>query len=267
MGGVVMFGLRLYWPLGLGVAVALSWATAGPAPAAGPGGAHALALVGPPGEKLEELGESPDEARLGPEGVTAPGEPGLGPEEEPLPRFFEPRPEDRERVRRFLEEHFPRMAQELRRLEQRNPRMVRRRLREMMPRIIRLMHELEKDEELGLLGVEEERLEFQIQQGVRLYLETAHSQEREAAKAKVEQLIAEQFDVRQQRAQRTIEHLEHRLQRLKRHLERRAREREEVIAQEIELRLNPDAPPGPRPRRGLEDRPPARRPPRGDQRR
>jgi hypothetical protein len=128
--------------------------------------------------------------------------------------------------------------------------MFRRRIREIMPRIVRLMHELETDEELGQLGIEEERLEFDIHRAVRLYFAASNEEDRRERREKVEQLIADQFDVRQQRAERSIQNLERRLQRLTRQLQRRSGSREESIKREVEMRLNPEEPFSPRPQWG-----------------
>ena len=251
-----MFVLNLRWQLGIVSALAVAWATVGTAFAVAPDATAAAPVADPPDveggqppERVEDDG--PAGSRLPP-----PRPLGAGADEELPPRFFEPNPEDRERIRRFLEKHFPELARELRLIEPRNRRVFRRRMREIMPRIIRLMHELERDEELGLLGIEEERLEIEIHRAVRLYFEADEPQERQAKRAEVERLVGEQFDVRQQRAQRSIENLEGRLQRLKRELERRTRNREQAIAQQIEMRLTSPEPPGPRPRWEQGHRPP-----------
>ncbi|HUU83008.1 MAG TPA: hypothetical protein VM243_05835 [Phycisphaerae bacterium] len=250
--------------------MAMAWVTWGVVPAFGLEGRGASAVSGASGGQPAEVEPPPPEKGIPPESEPVRGDlpepesgvlPPLGAgSEDGAPRFFEPRPEDRERVRRFVEEHFPEMARRLRMLETRNPRLFRRHLRQIMPRIVRLMHEFEKDEELGLLGVEEERLEMEVHEAVRAYQEADTDEERGAGREKVERLISEQFDVRQQRAGRTIENLEGRLQRLKRQVERRADSRDEVIAREIETRLNADDPAAARPGRDTPRRPP--RPPR-----
>ncbi len=251
---MAVFGLNRRWHLGMLLGLVAGWTVAPPryAAASAPDVAKASTpLAGPAGQAPES--DPPPSKEIVPPGKGGPPRgqgvlPPLGPDlDDGPPRFFETRPQDRERIRRFLEEHFPELARELRMIESHNPQVFRRRIRQIMPRIVRLMQELERDEELGHLGIEEERLEFGIHRAVRLYFEAPNEEERQGRREKVERLIAEQFDVRQQRGERTIQNLERRLQRLMRQLERRSRSREEVISREIELRLSPEEPLGHRP--------------------
>jgi hypothetical protein len=166
--------------------------------------------------------------------------PGRGLDDQAGPPLFDWPPEmDRARVREFLEEYFPEQAEDLYMLERFNPRLFRQRMREIAPRIMRLMRELERDEELGLLGIEQERLELKIHRAVRSYFETSDEGKREEIRARIEGLIGEQFDVRQQRDERSARKLERRLERFKRRVAQRAERREELITRELEMRLQP----------------------------
>ena len=169
-------------------------------------------------------------------------------DEKDRPLFNRISDEERVRVRDFLAEHFPVLSTELRELERRNPRLFQRRLRQIVPRIVRLMQEMEKDEELGLLGIEEEQLEFEIRLKVRAFLDANDEDVQRDLRTGIEGLIARQFDIRQQRSERMIQKLEHRLDHLKRQAERRAANREKLISRDVELRLA-------QPAEGQEDRP------------
>ena len=198
-----------------------------PPPAVPPG-----VEVQPPDDELPPLPSEPP-------GMTLPKQ---GPGRPEPPPFFD-RPPDMGRLREFLEEFFPEQAEDLRILERFNRRRFQRRMREIMPRILRLMRELERDEELGLLGIEEERLELQIHRAVRVYFDTSDQAERQEIRARIEEAIAQQFDIRQRRSERTIHKLERRLERLKRHVVQRAEKRDELIARELEMRLESPEPP------------------------
>ncbi len=183
-----------------------------------------------------------EQERERPEG----GRPGWGRHKGPdsrRGRFFERIPEEeRAKVREFIEEHFPRLASEMRDLETLNPDLFRQRIRDVMPRVLRLMRELDKDEKLGRLGIKEERLEIEIQQVARKYFDASEEQQQADLRAEIEDLIGRQFDVRQKRTERMIELLEKRLTRLKRQAHARSGQRDESIARDVELLLS--SPPG-----------------------
>jgi len=171
--------------------------------------------------------------------------------DEPDTPFFDRPPEiDRARLREFMEEHFPDETNDLRTLERTDRNLFRRRMREIAPRMIRLMREMEQDETLGLLGIEEERLELRIRRGLRDYLIRSEPAEREQVRGRIAALLAQQFDVRQKRNARHIEKLAERLEQLKSQLEQRNQRRDEIIAHELELRLTPPAPGTDQPPRG-----------------
>lgn len=97
---------------------------------------------------------------------------------------------------------------------------------------------------------------------MRAYFDTSDQAKREEIRAKIEELIGRQFDVRQQRSRRTIQKLERRIERLKERLERRPEHRQELLGRELEMRLQPpDLPARPAGRDPLRrsDGPPSRR--------
>lgn len=146
---------------------------------------------------------------------------------------------DRVRLRQFVEEHFPEWAGELRRMEIMNKPLYRQRLRELAPRVMRLIHEMEQDEELGALAIEEERLELSIQAAVRRYFETEDPAERKELREEVDRLLHEQFRVRHRRDERRIEKLEARLQLMRHRLDRRRGQAEDIIQLQLEQLLRP----------------------------
>ncbi len=154
--------------------------------------------------------------------------------------FFDSRPEvDWPKIREFLQEHFPQWADELYRLERNNPILFARRMREIAPRALRLMNELEEDEELGMLSIEEERLDVQIRWKARQYARAADEPERQQIATEVRDLVGRRFEVRHRRGERLISQLDARLERMRRRLERRARDREQLVAEEVDEVLHP----------------------------
>ncbi|MCP4247893.1 MAG: hypothetical protein GY778_12665 [bacterium] len=197
--------------------------------------------------------------------------PGLGPEDGGEPPFFNRNPKrDWARVAKFLEEHFPDRADDLRRLEWDNPAKFRRNMREIMPRAIRLIDELERDEALGLLGVDQLRLELDIRQAARMYHRAQDEAKRQKIRAQIREWAEQLFDIQQKRTELAVDRAERRIERLKDHVQRRAERREELIAEDVESWLESPREPrdeprgdrrGPRGGRGPDRRPGADRRP------
>ena len=223
------------------------WLAAGPTRASQPSAEEPPPDAAPTGS---------DQVRPGPPDQHGIRPPRSGADDRDQPPFFDRlRDVDRARVGEFLERHFPEQAEDLRILERIDERRFRRRMREVMPRILRLMRELERDEELGLLSIKEERLELKIHRAVRAHFRASDQAKREEIRAKIEESIGRQFDLRQQRSRQTIQKLERRIERLKERLQSRADRRQELLARELEMRLQPPDPPARPPGRGPLHRP------------
>lgn len=214
------------------------------------------AITGPARQTAEEppprekpLASEPDDVGIAEPEAGPEAEPGAeledlsGPDGRSDRRYFEPSSEkDWPRIRDFIEENFPEWAGELRRLEVVNQRLFRVRLREIAPRVIGLMQELEQDEELGRLAIDEERLELEIRRAVRAWLDASEPAEQDRLKGELEGMIRRQFEIRQQRGQRAVEKLEARLDRMRQRLEHRGRQADEIIRRQLEELLTPPEP-------------------------
>ncbi len=139
--------------------------------------------------------------------------------------------EDFDEMLRFLDQHFPERAQELRWLRDENNPRFRVRAGRMFPRLRQLMMELRDDPESGRLAVENERLEMKVRGLAQEYAGTPESDEprRTQLRRQMRAMLDEQFDVRQQRMQREIARLEQRLGSLRERIENQQQRRDVMI--------------------------------------
>jgi hypothetical protein len=195
----------------------------------------------------------PDEAGVGRwpdlvEGPEHPYQPDLPPLDEGRPgsdrdfrRFFERLPtEERRRVMDFLQEHFPEPAGELELLQAANPRRAYRQLDRLMPDMVRLMQAYEEDSpEVFALRIDEFKNQLEIRKVLRFYHAARDDRERDEQRARLRELLARGFELRQRRDLMEIEQLEQRIAEARHRVERRERARERIIDQALEQRLAP----------------------------
>jgi len=164
-----------------------------------------------------------------------PGGPGRG----RYGRFFEP--EQERRVLEFVKEHFPNVWERIEKQRRGNMEKFRYTLREFGPAILRLMDAMSRNPELGKVMMEDYKLELEIRDLIRRYhAEAATSDEKDSLKSQLRELLARQFDVRQQRRKLEIEALQKRIDEQKKRIQERERNKQALIDSELFRRLNPD---------------------------
>ena len=145
---------------------------------------------------------------------------------------------EREELRTFIAEHYPERYDEMLELEETDPEMFRRQLGRMLPEVMK-MHELAQDDpELFEVRIAEHRTEYELRRLARRYRHTADEGQREEFRELMRPLVERQFDLRQQRMEFEIVHLEQKIQYLRQNMERRAEDREAEIIRAIEQILH-----------------------------
>ena len=138
-----------------------------------------------------------------------------------------------ERVRRFVREHFPERMEKMEQFRQRNPDGFRRHMRQMMPRIRRMMETMERDPEAGALMVHEEHLNLDIQRMAREYSQAVDPDRLDALRHEIRARVEERYDVRLKRRDQEIQRLERRLEAIRAQLANDLESREFQIGQEL----------------------------------
>ena len=138
-----------------------------------------------------------------------------------------------ERVRRFVREHFPERMEKMEQFRQRNPDGFRRHMRQMMPRIRRMMETMERDPEAGALMVHEEHLNLDIQRMAREYSQAVDPDRLDALRHEIRARVEERYDVRLKRRDQEIQRLERRLEAIRAQLANDLENREFQIEQEL----------------------------------
>lgn len=138
-----------------------------------------------------------------------------------------------ERVRRFVRKHFPEGMEKLEKFRRRRPDAFRRHMRQMMPRIRRMMETMERNPEAGALMVHEERLNLDIQRIAREYSQAVDPDRLEALRHEIRARVEERFDVRLNRREQEIQRLERRLEAIRAQLANDLESREFQIEQEL----------------------------------
>ncbi len=136
---------------------------------------------------------------------------------------------EREGVRAFAQEHFPRMYEQLQRAEERNPVRFRRRMRKILPHLLELMDIMETDPDRGALMIQERRLDIRIRQAASRYRSADGEAQRSRLSKKLRESCAELFDCRQRRRALEILRLEARINELNDRHEEAEGMREQLI--------------------------------------
>lgn len=203
---------------------------------AGRSGRERTSPDGQPRRGWRERGDD-DEAR--------PPRPGPPDGEAPDGPGFAPRLERLEETLRFLKENYPDQYARLAALRKDSPREFYQQMRHILPRIRFLMDTMQRNPALGEVMVREHRLEMDIRDAVETYHKTTDEQKAADLRARVRELVGQQFDARQRRLQLMIEELEKELARKKDMLADQARRRDTCIDEDLERRLRGEHPPGP----------------------
>ena len=202
-----------------------------------------------PGRDGARLGAGPRGGRRGdPDG---PGDP---------PPWRELDPERRQRVVKFVEDHFPQLWVEMLDIREREPSLFRRRMRRLLPDFARLMDTVRRDPVKGALLVRERKLHLRIRHLARDYnAETAEPRRVEMRK-QMHELCGHAFDCELRRRAIEVKELEARLALFKERITEQERMRDVLVTKRAERALSQEEP-TPRPRGPGDRRRPAKNKP------
>ena len=163
-----------------------------------------------------------------------------GPDRQPSERWGE---SERQKVRDFIDKHFPEAAKELRDRLQKNPQMGERILGSLMPEMTRLLRSYEQDPpELFNLRLESAKNEMAMRKLMREHRHAA-DEERDRIREAMREHVARDVQLREDIGRQELRRLEEGVARLRDHLADVEARRDVIIEEELELRLNP-RPPG-----------------------
>lgn len=233
--------------------------------------ATVMPATDPPGPQDAEDQPRPRRPRRGARddgfGPMRPGGPADGPPDRPFPDR-PPRPLTAKQIDEtmsFIQEHFPIAHRLLSGLQMRNPRLFRRRLQHIAPRIMEMQRAVNDDPPIGRLLIADFRLESEIIELRHKYRLTDDAEKQAQIRNKLQDAIGKQFDVQIQRQKLTLNRLEKRLDAQRQRLDRQSDRRDQIVNDRLK-----DALTGPldRPPSGPPDGPenePADGPPMGDE--
>ena len=155
--------------------------------------------------------------------------------------------EEKERLERFMEQHFPERYEELSQLSETDPQQFFNIMNQMLPQMMRLMRMEKEDPPIFPLRVEEVKASWKIRILMRRLRQSSDPERREALRSEVRKTLEARFDLQQQLHGAEIARLESRLAEAKSALERRQADKDEIIAREFEDvtsgKLPPEGPP------------------------
>jgi len=151
---------------------------------------------------------------------------------------------ERRRVAAFLEEHFPRLFEEMKRSSDRGGERFERRVYRILPEILELMEVMETDPQRGALMIQERRLDMRLHHLARRYRAVDDERQRARLRDETRRLGAEMFDLRHQRRALEIMRLEVRILELKGRHEEATRMRGTLVERFVRERLD-ERPPRP----------------------
>jgi hypothetical protein len=176
-----------------------------------------------------------------------------------------PEPE-RQKLKHFIEEHFPRLALELDGLRERAPQRFERRMMRIGADMRRLMEMVERDPQRGLTMIRERQVAIQLRQLVTEYHDSSDDARRAELRGKIADAVSREFQVRMERRKAEVRQMETRLAELRGRLAETDSLREDLISRRVRELLEkpppfprPDRPKGPDDFDGPDD-PPDRRP-------
>ena len=169
-----------------------------------------------------------------PSGADRPGPEARGWQEGPPPGLWSRmRKAERKRVMDFVKDRFPLIYDELGRLRARSPERFERRMRRMVPEMLRLMELLEVDPERARLAIKERVLDLKIRRQVQRLRKTRDEGERDEIEKGLRDLTEQAFENRLQRRELEIRDLQARIAELRDRLDEAREDREELIEMEI----------------------------------
>ena len=135
--------------------------------------------------------------------------------------------------REFVEEHFPQLHVELRKLEDLRPEVFRRRMTHIAHEMRQLMIALKDDPQRGALLIRERQLAMQIRETVGRYRSAEDGDQRQRARRRLRELSGQVFDCQRERRTVEVRDLEARLGEMKGRLAEQERMREQLIDRRV----------------------------------
>lgn len=170
-----------------------------------------------------------------------PSAPRRGPGGGPPPLWSRLSEEERAEVQAFMLEHFPRMYEEMERLQERSPERYQHRMMRLAPEMRGLMDQLAENPERGGLMIEERRLDMEIRM-LSGRVRRADNPDLERVRERMHDLCTRQFDVRHRRREMEIHELEARIGDLRQRQAEAARMRDQIIEKAVNDRMEFDEP-------------------------
>ncbi len=169
------------------------------------------------------------------------GRPDRRPGGGPPPLWSRLSEEERAEVQAFMVEHFPRMYEELERLQERSPERFQQRMMRLAPEMRGLMDQLAENPERGGLMIEERRLDMEIRM-LSGRVRRADNPDLDRVRQRMHELCTRQFDVRHRRREMEIHELEARIGELRQRQAEAARMRDQIIEKAVNDRMEFDEP-------------------------
>jgi hypothetical protein len=155
---------------------------------------------------------------------------------------------ERQKLKHFIEEHFPRLALELDGLRERAPERFERRMMRIGADMRRLMEMVERDPQRGLMMIRERQVAIQLRQLVTEYHDSSDDVRRAELRGKIKDAVSQEFQVRMERRREEVRQMETKLAELRGRLAETDSLREDIIARRVRESLE-KPPPHPRPDR------------------
>lgn len=155
---------------------------------------------------------------------------------------------ERQKLKHFIEEHFPRLALEMEGLRERAAQRFERRMMRIGPEMRRLMETMERDPQRGLMMIRERQVAIQLRQLVMEYHDSSDDARRAELRGKIKDAVSQEFKIRMERRRAEVRQMETKLAELRGRLAEMDSLCEDIIARRVrELLEKP--PPFPRPDR------------------
>jgi len=168
-----------------------------------------------------------------------------GPNARPSFQWRRMTPPEREKLKQFVEEHFPRLAVELDALREKAPRRFERQMNRVAPEMRRLMEISERDPQRGLVLIRERQIAIQLRQSVAEYHQTTDESRRVELREKIRKGVTQEFQSRMERRTAEVREMETRLAELKARLSESSSLREDIISRRVRELLEKPPPPPP----------------------
>lgn len=147
--------------------------------------------------------------------------------------------QERRRFELFVERSFPEVWNELQSQRERDPRAYNKRMERLAVELMPIFEEQAENADRAAILIREKQLEMRIQEVVAEFMLAKDEPARAKARALLIDLVGKLFDAVEERRTLDIRRLEERLAVLKQRVAENSRDRDTIIARQVELHLNP----------------------------